>query len=140
MIRVAGSVELEQKDVRLTHAVALLWCAATAVPFDPAQLHPSLAYQVAMEAVNYPALFARLGVSEGDRAVAGEIGIEITRSPELDRDYRVRASLDPIESKHGATVGDFEKATVRSSAFSAGHGDADFSVTASILITRGSPA
>ena len=112
----AGVVELAQVEARLTRAVALLWCDAMAVPFDPAKPHPSLAYQVAMEAVSYPALFDRLGITADDRAVAGEIAIEITTPAEIGQDYRVRSTLAPVEHKRGATIGAFEKVTVRSAA------------------------
>lgn len=132
-----AGVELDRRDVRLTQAAALLWCEATAVPFDTADLHPSLAYHVAMEAVDYPALFRGLHVSGSDRAVAGEISIELAAAVQIDQDYEVSAVLDSIEHKSGARTGPFERVTVRSSARRAGVEEADFSVTASILITRG---
>lgn len=132
-----GAVALPLVEVRLTRAVALLWCEAVAVPFDHDRLHPSLAYHVAMEAVDYPSLFARLLVTARDRAVAGEISLDIHRAVEVDRDYLIRASVDPVEHKHGARSGPLEKLTVRSAVYSAGCEEPDFSVTATILVTRG---
>lgn len=134
----ARAIEFARADLRLTHAVALLWCEATAVPFDPARPHPSLAYQVAMDAVHYPTLFAHLGVTRRDRAVAGEIAIDIAAAVQIDQDYGVRVSLDPVEHKYGGTIGAFERATIRSAAFRPGAEAPDFAVTASILVTRGS--
>jgi hypothetical protein len=131
----AGTV-LAVRRTTLHTAVAMLWCEAMAVEFDPANLHPSLAYEIAMEAVSYPDLFTLMDIGHEGAAVAGEIDIEINRPPQLAMEYEITATIASVQRKHGARNGPFDDIRVRAQARRPESEDWDFRATAGILVSR----
>jgi hypothetical protein len=131
------SVSLGEREVVLTRAVALLWCDIARVAFDPEALHPSLAYQVAMDGVSYARVFEIVRAGPEDRALAGEIELALHQPVRLGVPYRVAAGITDIVEKVGSQSGSFELISILSEARSMESEFPDFSVRASIALVRG---
>lgn len=126
----------DEVRVELTRATALLWCDAVGVPFEPANLHPSLAYYVAMEGVRFAEVFRLAQVEPQDMAVAGEISVSISRPVALGVCYVVSGGIATVEEKEGRELGPFEMMVVQSSVKRLGGVRSDFVASASILLGR----